>query len=398
LEGIISLDLIQDFKSAVIKNVFSSALEKDARCLCLLGTADLAASESFHSLLKEAPIPVFGGLFPRIIHDYQLIESGLIVIGLADEPKLIIVDQLTDGEEQLHNSLSQQNLECFQSFEQKSDPSKTRSHSNFCSMMIFTDGGPGGAQNLIENIHELANPKLDVIGAVTGADDLGNVPTVITPYGLMKDALVMAIMPSRIFFAHDHGYEILGGPYLVTRSQGNVINSINYASAMDIYFALLKELTDEKPSIKNLHELSVRYPLGIKTIEDKILVRSPIGHHDGDLIIVGEINEYSMVYLLRAREDIMIGASANAAAQASKAWRKAKIKQKPYSLLFDCVSRFEHLNGHYANELHKVRDNSGPIRHNFGALTLGEIVNSEQGSLTLLNKTTLVGLITEQTP
>ncbi|MEE8373297.1 MAG: hypothetical protein V3R87_06265 [Dehalococcoidia bacterium] len=46
--------------------------------------------------LKGVPVPLFGGIFPAIIHGKERLEKGTIVAGMSTEPDIHIIQNLSD--------------------------------------------------------------------------------------------------------------------------------------------------------------------------------------------------------------------------------------------------------------------------------------------------------------
>jgi hypothetical protein len=47
-------------------------------------------------ILKNVPVPIFGGIFPEIIHGCNKLTRGTIVVGISTRPNVQIIPHLSD--------------------------------------------------------------------------------------------------------------------------------------------------------------------------------------------------------------------------------------------------------------------------------------------------------------
>ena len=151
----------------------------------------------------------------------------------------------------------------------------------------------------------------------------------------------------------EHGWQPLGKPRYVTRAQGDIVNEIDGAPAINLYkeyFA--KEIPELKRELKRL---SVFYPLGMRISEKKeYLLRSIISiESDGSLVFRGEIPQGSSVRLMISSKEACLSSASSAAKTALKNTGGKKIK---FALIFNSLSRNVILGRQATQEIKLIRD------------------------------------------
>lgn len=135
----------------------------------------------------------------------------------------------------------------------------------------------------------------------------------------------------------EHGWQPLGKPRYVTRSQVDTVNEIDGMPAVNLYKEYFGKETLELN--RELKHISAFYPLGISVPENKkYLLRSVTAiKNDGSLIFRGEVPEGSLVRLMISSKDTCL-ASASSAAQS--AFNNANGKKIKFALVLNSLSRY----------------------------------------------------------
>ena len=141
----------------------------------------------------------------------------------------------------------------------------------------------------------------------------------------------------------------------------------------------------------NFFEIAKGYPFGIVRSGDEHVIRDPLTvNENGELVCVGQVEENTLVSIMKGNKDSLIIAAEEAAIESMK---KAINPKK--AIIVDCISRILFLEEKFNLELDKItsvlRERS-PIISISGALTLGEISSYGNGYLEFYNKTVVVGL------
>ena len=330
---------------------------------------DAAALSVF---LKKMPKPVFGGIFPGIIFKDAAKQKGAVFAGF-DVP--VDVRSIPDIGSPLTNIDERIAL-----FRSTVDAAQT--------MAVFVDGFSRRIDDLVESLFTVFGLQRNYIGGGCGALSSMDVPCVISNEGLARDAAVIAFLPFESGIGVRHGWSAVEGPFKVTEAEFNVIKTLDWRPAFEVYKEVVDAFSGESLHEENFSDLAKSFPFGINKLEGEMIVRDPfsIGEKNS-LICVGGVPEGSYVSILNGNADTLIEAAVTA--------RDEAVSQKPpsaRSLVFfmECISRFLFLGDDFTEELRQVKTG----KHNFvGALTIGEIANSGKNYLEFYNKTSVVGVM-----
>ncbi len=339
------------------------------------------------AILRECPLPLFGGIFPAITFNAQVLNSGTLVIGLRDRFDTYIIESVSD-EPSKFSELISENLSRF-------DPAN--------AMFVIVDGLAKNIENLVEELFIHYGSNVTAIGAGAGSLDFIQRPIIFSNRGLLKDAVVVATTSTNTYVGVKHGWEILDGPYLVTESDANHLIAINFQSAFDVYKEAVEKHSSLRFDQEDFFTIAKNFPLGIVSVDGELLVRDPLKVVNDVLICVGEVPQNSTFYLLKGLNHNLICASGEAAIESkknkddanrntmSKNSESSDVNNKAHSaLMFDCISRQLFLQEDYRLAIQSAFNGLDPNTLFLGALTLGEIANSSHGPIELLNKTTVI--------
>jgi len=338
--------------------------------ICLLATADEALeSDAFEASLHELSVPVFGGIFPEIIHDGTNTDDGALVVGLSVEPVVTTVDELSDPATEFRDAL---------------DP--TLPADGYETAFVFVDGHSTRIEAFIEALFRTYSVELSVIGGGTGTLDDRRRPSLITNDGLVGDAAIIAAVRSPTSVGVTHGWTEIDGPVRVTESEGSTLISLDGSPAFERYKQIVERHTDRAVTPETFFEIAKSYPFGITRMSGEQLVRDPYAvGDDGSLACFGPVPEGEFMSVLTGDTDSLVEAAEAAYNEATSDPLDAD-----GLLFFDCISRVLYLESSFDRELAAVSDDERPV---VGALTLGEIANDGTGHLDYYNKTAVVGAI-----
>lgn len=349
--------------------------ETGAKSLLILACdQDAWIKEEIDPLLLQCPLPLFGGIFPAVVINTQLFESGTLVIGLRDFFDARIIENISADSSR------------FSTFISKNLSSDRLTHS----MLVIVDGLAKNIESLVEELFVHQGTEVNAIGGGAGSLDFVQKPVIFTNRGLLVDAAVIAMTSACSSPGVKHGWEILDGPYLVTESEANQLSGINFQPAFDVYRESVEKHTELRFDQEDFFAIAKTYPLGIVSVDGDLLVRDPLKVIDGTLICVGEVPQNSTFYLLKGLSENLIQASGEAAFLSRQNSQSHLSNQTNSVVLFDCISRQLFLGKDYQLALESITHNLDSTALLLGALTLGEIANSNHGPIELLNKTTVV--------
>lgn len=354
-------------------------IDANAQSLMILANeGDQWRPDQLDPWLRSLPVPVFGGVFPNIIHGAQRHASGTLVIALDEVVQVDVVAGLSDKrglEPQLQNLAPLL--------------------GNATSMITLVDGLSPNIESFVDSLYEILGARAPVVGGGAGYLDFVQRPCLFCPQGMIMDAALLIAVNARIDSGIAHGWQKLAGPYLVTRSHANVLEELNYCPAFEVYREVVETHSGTRFAEAEFFSISKTYPLGIESVDGDFLVRDPIRHIGDKLVCIGEVPQNATVYLLVGDGGELIASAGDAAAQAldSRRRRMQAGTASPYrALIFDCISRVLFLDDGFTAELRAINDALPDAESVVGALTLGEIASSRCGVIELMNKSTVVSV------
>lgn len=333
-------------------------------------------AQQINPLILRATVPIFGGIYPKLIFKNQLMEQGCIIIGFEQNVEINLITQLSTlvTDEQLEQVIDQALL-------------AQSPLTNNCSFLMFYDSLINNVEDFIDYLFECLDYQVGIIGGGAGNLEFKQKPCIFTNQGLVFDAIQLVNLQKKMTSAATHGWKILQGPFLVSEAEKQTIISLDYQPAFNIYKSAIESASEYRFSDETFFEIAKNFPLGIERINSKLVVRDPILIHEGHVQCVGKIPVNSMVYLLQGSINSLLSSAEQAAISATK-----KIDDNDFSatMVFDCISRVLYLEDNFSKELDLIAKHCTE-QTLFGVLSFGEIVNSDSGAIRLLNKSTVIG-------
>ncbi len=363
---------------------FQSILDKTVNNENVEGLLILSCDENdfkpdvIDEILQNVSIPLFGGIFPAIIHGREKLQRGTIIAGLSRKPEVHIVPELSDPNIDYENALDDAFNET----------------GNDKTMFVFVDGYSRKISSLIESMYDVYGLKFNYIGGGAGsinpsALDMSNTCCLFTNDGLIKDSAVLALVDIKSSIGVNHGWQKISGPYRVTESKDNAIISLDWKPAFEVYKEIIKEHSGITITHENFFDVAKCFPFGISRIESEIIVRDPFTVDDNSLIVATEIPQETFVDILTGDNDSIVEAAKKSYTEAMD---NSPEGQNKTIFLIDCISRILFLGDDYSREITAVAQDDYPL---IGALSLGEIADSGGDYMELYNKTCVVGILSE---
>lgn len=325
----------------------------------------------FINALNNHNIQFMGGIFPKVIHENTILDSGIVISRLKQVEKLEVIENIRSGD----YIIPEMNFE--------------RGHDY--SALTYVDGLTENISNYLNRLYENYGMKTNYIGGGAGSLSLEQKPCVFTSSGLYKDAAILCIQKVKSTIGVQHGWEKLNGPMIVTKAEKNTIREINWKSPFESYKTIIEHHSNHRFNNANFFDIAKGFPIGIVKNNGEFVIRDPLSKNDRDeLVCIGEVEENALVHIMKGDANSLISGAKIAAEESVK---PATNPQK--ALIIDCISRILYLEDDFDKELDAI---STVIKSKFpnvsisGALTLGEISSFGNGYIELFNKTCVVGL------
>ena len=322
--------------------------------------------------LSQLTKPLFGGIFPEIIHDREKLTTGSILVGIERPSHVQVIPGLSDP-----------NLD----YEEMIDD--TLALKENVTMFVFVDGFAQRINCLIHDLFSVYGLEFNYIGGGAGSLSFEQKPCLFTNQGLVQDSALLVMLEMESGVGVSHGWNEVAGPFKVTESQGNVIISLNWKPAFEVYRAVVEQHSKRTFTSNNFFDIAKSYPFGINKLETEKIIRDPIQvGTDNSLICVGEVPQESFVHIMTGDVDSLVDAAEKALVLSEKSLSGDSGDKT--TLFIDCISRVLFLEDQFERELQAVSRSGIPL---IGALTIGEIANSRKDYLEFYNKTSVVGVL-----
>jgi len=338
-----------------------------------------AEPEQINAILHRQTLPVFGGIFPQIIHGSNRYSKGSLVIGLHHACDAYLLPNLSDPSVD------------FDEYIDEIVPSIGEART----MFVFFDGFSARLDSLTDSLFTLFGMEVNYIGGGAGSVsgdvlDLSTKPCLFTNQGLVADAALLVLSSCRSGIGVSHGWKKIDGPIKVTEVSGNSIVSLNWEPAFQVYKEIVEKHAGGRLHKESFFSIAQSYPFGLSRLSSEYVVRDPFAV-DGDSLVFGtSFQAPSFVDILTGDVESMPEAIEVAITDARESY-PGEVRDNP-TLLFNCISRVMYLGSNIDREIEKVKSSLG-MGQICGALTIGEIANSGKEYLEYFNKTSVVGIL-----
>ncbi|MEQ3654965.1 MAG: FIST N-terminal domain-containing protein [Dokdonia sp.] len=362
---LITKTTITDIVTAISSHV------KDKAALITIAEHTEIDLEHLVKALKEAGIPFMGGLFPKVIHGNTILDKGIVINTLDNLESLFVIKGVSTAVFDI--------------------PDFDFNPNNDYSLFTYVDGLTSNISNYLSALYIKYGMQTNYLGGGAGSLSLEQKPCVFTNEGIFKDAAVVAILKMASRIGVRHGWKKVGGPFIVTKADGNIIKEINWKNPFEVYRQIVETHSGRVFTDDNFFDIAKGYPFGILKEDAECVVRDPLMlNEQQELVCVGELEDNMLVDILHGNTTSLIEAARTATYDSVT---QASAPKK--AIIIDCISRILFLEEDFDRELKAI---TSTIKEAFpevsigGALTLGEISSYGEGFLEFYNKTTVVGL------
>ena len=327
--------------------------------------------------LRDLPIPVFGGIFPEIIAGEQRLALGSLVCGLPMPVEVHYVQRLSDPDADY--------------FAQTQDlishvPSGT-------TLLTLVDGLSTRLSSLLDGLYEALGDSCKYLGGGAGSLSFQQKPCLFSNQGLVGDCAQITLLHLPVSIGIKHGWHKFAGPFFVTGAYENVITTLDYRPAFEVYREVVEQDCGKRFDADNFFDLAKAYPFGLERLKGDVVVRDPLFQQDNALVCVGEVPANHIIYILKGEPRDLIHAAQQCAAQAV-APLNPPLANGSFALLFDCISRTLFLESGFTAEIDHIHSSLPAATPLLGVLSLGEIADTGNTCLEFLNKTIVLSVFT----
>ena len=332
----------------------------------------LAAVSEYHKFeatahrFKDMNIQIAGGFFPYISHQDKLHESGALLIGICKPVEIAVISAAAPKNVTPKLEITPR------------------------SALVLMDALSPDSEQHINILNSILDPDLPIIGMGAGSMDFVHRPILLTNEGFLKEGSILIAMERGLSQSTNHGYEVLAGPFLTTKTEGKTTYELNYEAAYDVY---LNSITGSKGALdigEGFYDWAKAYPLGLENYDGSFIIRDAIQSDGASFTCVGSIPQNSIIYVMQSNAETLVASTKAAALKVTQEMNDKGLARPEFILSIGCISRQLFLGDDYYKELRAT--NTISAKQHAGVLSLGEISNYNASNAALLNKTLVMGI------
>ena len=319
---------------------------------------------------RAAGLRVCGGIFPGLIHGTVVRHTGLVAFALPAESRVTLADLGPDG------------------VRWREAPPPVPTSGQASSLVILDCRAPGITAFLDELFDHFGN-KVTHAGGGAGYHDLREAPTIFTEEGIWSCAALQILTPKTMTVRLRHGWTRVSGPYVASRTRGNIIRELNWEPAAAFYRGQVEAQDPTLTGRPVYPDLNAVYPLSIGREGSEDVIRDPTGvTPEGDLRVLSDVSENSLLYLVHGDRDSLISAARQAVEEC------ADLPGVDCCFISDCYSRALKLGADFHLELEAASRSLAAFTTTppEGVLAMGEIASTGNRHLEFYNKTFVIAV------
>lgn len=318
-----------------------------------------------NSIFSNFSDSISGVIVPFVIYDNEFFMKGLVACRVENSDDFVIV-----------------NLK---------NPQIDKKHfKNSKSLLVMLDGLSPNISDFLDYLFELVPQNTQIIGGGAGKMTFMQEPVVFSKDRFFENSALIISLNSKLHCGVKNGWEYLKGPFITTNSKNNLLKTLNFKNAFELYKNIVEKDSKQVFNDDNFFDIAKSYPLGILKLNKEIVVRDLIFVDDEkNIVLVGNIPQNSIVNVLKGESENLINSSLNNIKNISKDLKENSFE----TIIFSGISRSIYLGDKFTNELDEIKRVVRSDKKMFGALTLGEIANNGKEYINFYNKTCVVGLL-----
>ncbi|MDH5325342.1 MAG: FIST C-terminal domain-containing protein [Gammaproteobacteria bacterium] len=338
-------------------------------CFAMVAEADKHNVPTLQSLFNDQGYPLIGAMFPELIVNARFERNGVILLHLENKPYYNIVSMSSN--EHIDKAISEWSNAILQNL-------PPRGQEN--SLFLVMDSMIPNVATILDRIYLQLSNKVQYFGVNAGSETFQPASCIFDNHQWVGNSFLSVLFDQHPGGVLSHNYREPAEQITATSTQGNLISSIEWRPAFEVYQELVKKQYGVAITKDNFYEYGVHFPFGISRMDGEPLVRIPVAlQEDGSLYCVGEVPPNTLLTLLDA---IHPGSLETVDCLARN------MDHSDNSLCFYCAGRRMHLGDMANGELSSLGQRlQGQI---VGALSLGEIGSSSSGGYPLFHNAALV--------
>ncbi|MBM9514892.1 FIST signal transduction protein [Desulfogranum marinum] len=343
-----------------------------AGVIALVAEQSKALVPKLQQAATEAGLALVGGVFPRVIVEDSFRPDGVVLIGMMHMPDYI-----------LHGDLNSENgvRRAVSALRDLVEPQQAKT-----TLFMIFDGLFDRIASLLEELFYEVGTTCKYAGVCGGSETFQPLPCVFDTSRLVADGVIAFLLPNNPGGRLEHGYIVPEQALIASSTTGNRVSQIDWQPAFDRYRQLVAEHYGERITHQNFYQFGVHYPFALIRGENEILIRIPVAVvDDGSLLCIGEIPQGALLTVAKA---VLPGSTDTVV----KLGNSYKATNAPQGMFFYCAGRRMHLGESAAcSELLEL-SRFLPSQPLYGALTLGEIGQSQPGGYPLFHNAAIVAI------
>lgn len=316
------------------------------------------------TLIKSSSKTIIGGKFPKIIYENKLYSDGIMFIPLKFKLKTVCFD------------FNESDNHCYD----KLNSVLNNNTHQIKSMFMFFDALSVKKDAFVDCLFNFFGTTVKYVGSACGTSNFDSSNCVISNEGFTSNSGIFAISSEDIILGASHGFQPISKPYKVTDVENNVIKTLDWLPAFEVYEKIVTEHSNQNFIEGDFHNFSKLYPLGKTKIDGDYTIRyvmDKLGSKIKCLDLV-EVGEY--VSVMNVHQEQMLKA-ANEALDCLQYTKNNFIDNEDYIFCIDCALREMRLEDEFQKEIDIIAKKL-PV---YGVLSLGEIINCGDRVLEIYN-------------
>jgi len=318
----------------------------------------------------------------KILQGVNSVAQGALIVGCSDSGEIttqgptnknIAVMAISSDQIQFTTGLGENvSVDSHKAGQQAAEEVIKKAPGEISLLISILEGLTGNGAAIVRGMQAALGEHFPIIGGSAG-DDFAFKKTFIYHQDKVLNDTVMGLGLSGQFswgVGVKHGWEPIGLPMKVTKSEGAILKELDHKPALKIYedyFGKKSEELIKEPIAK----MAYTYPLGmsVEGSSELLIVDVVIANEDGEITCAAEIPQGSEVRLMLGDPDKAIQAAKEAAENALSQLKGSAPKA---IFVFDCMARHKLLGSRIGEEILAIQNILGKEVPLIGFYTYGE--------------------------